>query len=356
MIKNSKSIFYSLLAVIILILFVMCLIMYMVDPLNYYRYNEANFLENQYAMAGTAKNYPHTTEFIGSSVFENFDMERYEAANPGKKGLKITIGSMNFNEKLIVLSAERAIEGDGIYYIDMHSYFDDDIDMDNLTSVKYPMHLYNKTRADDYKYLLGYESWLRAFPIRLGMSVFEKLGLADFTDRRDINKYNMWHYTAVYDAERTKSLYDSFKLNYDREALRKNAKKNIDAFVEGVLSSTSPDAKITFVYSPYSIIYWLKVNEYDTLESVFMSRKLFAQKCSEYENIRIVDFQTMEEICDLGRYKDPMHYDLDMQNKMLDNLDKDTYLMTKENVTEHNEAIAKLVDEFSKENSDWVKQ
>ncbi len=345
--------FYAVIAIILAILLLMSAFVFIVDPANYYRYNENNIIFTRHSLPGIVNHYPHTTEFIGTSMFKNYDMNLYNKLHPNENAIKVTAGSMSFEECLMILESPRKSNVD-TYVIDMLDFFTHDIDKSNISEDKYQIHLFNDTIADDYKYLLGYETWLSLIPINLGSNLLNKLGKMDLSKKTDLNLAVTYTTNTNTTAEDRKLELKDVERDYDMNYPIEKIKDNINYFVEEVIRLTDDNDKIIFVYPPVSVLYWNALDKQGAVDIILETKNLFVSKCSQYKNIRVMDFQSIDEITDLSKYMDTLHNNMELQNKTLLELDKDNYLLTTENVDSYNAKLKDMLHTYQKENASWL--
>ena len=148
------------LAVTVIAALVMVAVVYVVDPLNYIRWNDGPRFFNSGVsfIPGIVRNYGANTYLIGSSMIQNTDMQYMRDSGVGLPVVKLEKSGMTVNETLMVLRLiqSQVQSPDALINIDFVTFFTDDKigpASDNLKG-----YLYNHSSLDDWKYFFDYKA------------------------------------------------------------------------------------------------------------------------------------------------------------------------------------------------------
>lgn len=333
---------------------------YQIDPFMYYRIsNENKLLNARFVNMGIVKHYDYDTAFIGSSMIQNFDMQFFRD-NSAMKPVKLVVGGMTLNEILMMynLSQEYAHADQYIINVDLNQF--DTSDPLDETTKKFPNYLYNESKIDDIKYLLGYETWVKYIPVNFAINTVKKLGKPlpqKFQNEVKIDKIEDWSLNYSFGKEIVKKNFIEKKFlvsELNKNGMYQRMKNNIDTYLSKIMVNRKKNQAIIFGFPPYSALYWHKNIQYETFEPLMDVKEYFILQALKYENVRIVDLQSIEEISDLDFYKDTTHFNLDIQEKYAQALISDDYDIDASDILDKRLQLSSLVNQFSNENSDWL--
>lgn len=330
-------------------------IVYVYDPFCYYRIPENRFIVNNYRFlnAGIAKNADYDTVIIGSSMTQNFNMNSFREKlnlNP----VKLSVGAMSIEGMELTYDLVKAVDrADNIFVcIDVPSL---NKEKDNLST--YATYLYNETSFDDFKYLLGYETWTRLLPLNIAFNVLEKSGkkLPIFYGTYNIDNIGEWHSQAVYDKNIIIENYlnnNSGLSKQNTEGVYERMTSNTDKIIDIFCGS---EKNITFFFPPYSALFWYNSTENGLFEDYNKIKDYIVNKVEDMPNVTVYDFQAIPEICDLDNYKDITHYSAQINEYMVDCFANKKYIVTSDTIDKSNDNLKEQVDTFKRNNSKWLK-
>ena len=352
---SSKKWIISFLSLSITVMIILMSIVYVYDPFCYYRIPENRFIVNNYRFlnAGIAKNADYDTVIIGSSMTQNFNMNSFREKlnlNP----VKLSVGAMSIEGMELTYNLVDSVgKADNVFLC---------IDAPPLNKAEddlstYATYLYNETELDDFKYLLGYETWMRLLPLNVGFNSLEKAGkkLPSFYGTYNIDNIGEWHSQAVYD----KNIIIENYLNNNSglseqntegvyERMTSNADRIIDIF-------SNNEKKITFFFPPYSALFWYNSTESGLFEEYNKIKEYIVNKVEDMPNVTVYDFQAIPEICDLDNYKDITHYSAQINEYMVDCFANKKYIVTSDTIGKSIDDLKEQVKTFEANNSEWLK-
>lgn len=352
--KHAKKWLSKLGISVSIILVVMMLFSYIMDPFLHYRIGDNKyFLNSRFVTYGLLKNYDYDTVIIGSSMIQNFNMQSFRDKldyNP----VKATIGGMNVCEiemmnKLVnnTDKAERVIIS-----LDM-TEFNDKVDEN-----RFPSYLYDESKFNDYKYLLGYETWIKYMPRDVAINSLYKMQIdIPFRYVRMANPDYLsdWSLNCSFGSDIVKNQYINgmhLVSNQDNEKMYDNMNARFEKFIVEV--ELDSEKEYIFLFPPYSALYWYYVDKLGYRDDLIEFKKNIVKELDKYDNVRIVDMQDIEDISDLDHYKDITHFDTTVQEKIVDAIKDMNYDVTIINIDDKINKMLELVDEFENKNKEWL--
>ena len=347
----AKKWLLRLLALTLALVMLMCLCAWCIDPYMLYRVRDNQYLLNSRLVTpGLIKNYDYDTVLIGSSMIQNTDMQLFRDTLGGRP-LKITTGAISLTEIQKLTDKIVAVGKAEHFYICLDQYLFAPEKWDDMD--RFPNYLLDDNLWNDYRYLLGYETWMRFIPIDLCLSAAKALGLPlpeKFTRAMSIDGMEDWRDDWTFGEEATLSLYTppAKGTNFDAEAVLARMEKRFDEFLTH-LDFARGD--YTFFFPPYSALYWNYAFGAGNAET-YLEFKAYAEgKLLEQENVRIFDFQNAPFVTNLNNYKDYTHYAPEINDWMLGCFSKNEYLVTEaastENLLEATQAqVAQLLERY----------
>lgn len=320
-------------------------ILWLVDPYEHYRKAGTDYVINdRFCTPGMIAHREYDALLVGSSMCQNFDISDMEQKLGGEI-LKAVKGGMTLNEAdLLCRLAAEAGQAEHIYLsIDLVQFNKAIADEEY-----YPEYLVNDTVLDDYRYLFGYEAWMRYVPLDTALILLEGLGadvpyiLDKETEADNIGRW--MERAAAQDAfvgeEKLIENYLAGKGTVsaqDTEGMYERMAARLDAWL--ATEPFDPDVEYSVFFAPYSVLYWAHAAREGGIEDLLAFREYYFARLSEFDNVRAFDFQAMDETRDLDLYKDLSHYHEDVNALMTRAMAEGTHLATAEAVRENNEKI-----------------
>lgn len=347
--RNKKLILTWLVIVIFSLLFI-GLFNYIVDP--YQQYRKATlypmlFKKNQrYINPGLSKTYDYKSVIIGSSMSENFTINKVEEILSFNKAIKLCISGGTAHEEYRTLNTAFRHQNiqQVLYGLDIYSFMGK---VDRLRHGKIlPSYLYDEYVLNDYKYLLNIDiavnslkalinpyrdknnllynynymwQWQHEFEDAFGKEKVLKKYLASQGSSKKFEK-EMWS-------------VDKLKLSFDKNLLS--------------LINAHPETTFILVYPPYSVLTFHDWHKEGVLELSIKFKRYVFEKIKEFNNVKLYDFQVAEEvIMDLDNYRDYSHYHQKINTWMLEEIKQDNYRVTDENVDNYGVKLLNLAKDY----------
>lgn len=338
---------------LLIIMGLMSLIVYLYDPLLYYRIPEDRLIVNNYRFInpGMTKNADYDTVIIGSSMIQNFDMDQFRE-ELGQNPIKLSVGAMSIEGmKLTYDQVIRENKAKNIYIaIDIHAltYADDDL-------ATYATYLYDENKINDIKYLLGYETWLRLLPLNVGLGALDMFSydIPNTYATHSIDQIGYWADSATFDEDVVKEAYqnNAFTFNLPKNDLEERLIANANRFLE--IFQTFDLEHYTFFFPPYSALYWHMIDEENAMDAFLDTKSYLIEKLGVYDNVELYDFQTIPEITNLNLYKDPTHYHPDLNQLMVTSFFLGDHIILDPNAFSHT-TLRDMISSYQDQNDDWL--
>ena len=308
---------------------------FIVDPFQIYR--QAKFYtfkpqDQRYLNIGLAKNYPYETLLVGSSMVETFTLQDIKHFGNFQHPLKLTFEGGHIEELTSLL--QLAISNNKnlktiIIGVDLFAF-------STPTQPAYiPKYLYNTQLYDDIYYLLNFKVFSKSLhsvtqPYNQqkilqtldGLYSWQPVFQNSFT-LQNVYKSYCFHRSLV--AKENKTYYLQ---NNNRKVLQNNFK----SFLLPILQN-NPNIQFYLFYTPSSILSFKLLHQEEGLMEYLQLKRYIFKQTDQLSNVKIYDFQIADEIThDLSRYKDIGHYNLDTNRWILQQLQQDTYLVTRHNI------------------------
>lgn len=352
------------LAVTVIAALVMVAVVYVVDPLNYIRWNDGPRFFNSGVsfIPGIVRNYGANTYLIGSSMIQNTDMQYMRDSGGGLTVVKLEKSGMTVNETLMVLRViqSQAQSPDALINIDFVTFFTED--KIGPASDNFKGYLYNYSSLDDWKYFFDYDVWYRYLPVTLGMMAIDVVfgRLPEMLDSvTNIDDIGTTHSLATaYGRELMIRNYKagvggtSKYTGYNLEAI----KENIDDFIGFFEDYTSDFSSVTIGIAPYSALWWHVQKEDGTMDTLLEAKAYLEERLLELGNVKIADVQAVsDQIANLEHYKDQTHFDSTLQKVYTDAmLSPEGTITSVDDIAASRQRLEDIVVKFEEENVDWL--
>lgn len=356
---SSKKYIQRFLGLTLVLLTLMGAFMYLIDPWLYYRINPKNnyWLDGAFVSSGLVKNVEYDTAIVGSSYFQNFDMDwfreklEWKPVNLTIPGLDILENEMIINKVLKEDKADRLV-------ICLTDYtFEGTLqDKDRM-----PKYLFDDSKINDLKYLYSYEAWMKFLPLDLATKAIDKVTPAfseKFSSMMDIdelgNKMQNYEYGKNVVIKQYEDVFKGKGRVENVQEAYEVMRENFYSYIENIGIKDNPDKEYIFVLPPYSILYWNIMSEQNKLEYYEKFERLMVDEFSKYPNVKVVDTYSIEGTKNLDFYRDVTHFNTDIQEEVVDYIKNEKYYLTKDNIKDKQENIKNMIKEFQAENSSWL--
>jgi hypothetical protein len=292
---------------------------------------------------GIIKNYEYDMVIIGSSTSQNF---KTSVANElfNAKSIKCAVAGASgkdmqliFNEIIKKRKPKRVIQG-----IDFTSYAGPPDRLRNM----WPGYLYDMNCTNFYKYFFDGYIIKKARKIDWGSLFdgkehkFDHDRFASFakkeppTYNRLVDSFYDINYHAMINDNFNAEAKESFKVNFIEEAKK------------------YPEIEFDLFFPPYSILSWLKNEKtnQENIENYLQFRRFIVRECDMLENVKVFDFQAVEEIThDLNNYYDITHYSQNTNQLLLELISENKNEVDLQQCLANNALLRKQIVKFQKE-------
>lgn len=310
------------------------LLNYIIDPLQFYRrsyyFNNTLYEYQRYQNPGLARTYEYDSVIIGTSMTENF-LPRDTKSILGLETLKLSISAGSAYEQAMMLkTAIRTGKVDTVIWgIDL-SAFRGAPDRKGVREEEFPAYMYDDSGLNDFLYLLNDKTTELSIK-----TLIRFIGSGPANKYIDISRYSFWYPYAVFGEKQMLERGAIFEAQnaglgseYDIDELIQSATHNLILLIEA-----NPGIHFIIFYTPASVMrdqFFIKENIFD-MQLEF--KKFLNNELLSYDNVSMFDFQAAEEIIlDLDRYSDYSHYDLSTMVYMLECINRNRYLVTREDI------------------------
>lgn len=320
---------------------------YIIDPLQHYRkatwYKTCFCEDGRYLNPGLARHFDYDSIIIGTCMTENF-IPSYIHKKLGINAMKLPIQCASGYEENLVM--ETAISTGKvkhvIYGMDFDS-FKGDAKRQSYGAGSMPVHLYDTSYLNDYKYLLNLDTLINQGRHSLAATIFNR------SEKLDID---MAYYWGKYFTFSRKNALRAWK---ERKAMKKSDVEmhrfNVlkEHFDQNIMPHIRDNPQIQFYifYPPYSILAWINTSEDGLLEDALAMNRYVFESTKRFKNVKIFNFQDAGDITlDLENYRDPTHYSPAINELIIDSIAMDAYLMTEENAQGHFDRLREQIREY----------
>jgi len=347
-------------------LVIIAAIAFIIDPFMQYRVSDYKyFLKSRYVNAGIIKNYPYDTVVIGSSMMQNFNMQSFRDKLDCEP-IKVTLGGISMSEILAMIDLINKQNKAGKMYMSTDLYLFNSTGATDRMNI--PYYLLDDCFANDYKYLLGYETWMRFIPVNIAINILILLGFdlpEKFIQSTEIDYLEYWNDDFTFGEEIVINYYLRFRNSAavpdndnddvgdisDMNTMYSRMLLRFDEFLETINS----DKEYVFYFSPYSALFWYQAKR-DGYFDIYQNVKIhMVNVLSEMNNVTVHDFQSMPLINDLSIYKDLRHYNAQVNEYMVDCFANGDYIVNAQTVSAGIDALREIVEQFEQDNSEWLR-
>lgn len=199
-----------------------------------------------------------------------------------------------------------------------------------------PEYLYDENPLNDGKYLLNKDVLMRSGYTMLKKAAGETQPLQDAF---------VWDGNVFFSKTLALAGYERPEITggtVSEEAFLENARINLDV-VAGWMEQ-HPDTEFIFFFSPYSILFWDKMDRQGETEAMLKLLEETTAALLEYENAELQFFMADETIItDLDNYADHIHVAGKVTYRMAEAMPTGSYRMTAENRMEMLDGLRQLV-------------
>ena len=338
----------TLSAIIVALIIIAC-ITAIIDPFCHYHRPFEGILvstEQSYINPGIVKHFEYDSLITGSSMIENFKTSYFKEVL-GINAIKAPYsGGTAKNMNIILRKALRSNPNLKTIFLGLDLPMlkkDPDITINPL-----PDYLYDSNPFNDVQYLLNKDILFKIDTFfKDGYNIVSAVrGGISNSNEFSFDDYSSWHKSFNFSQYATMKPYwgekkpDIPRLQPDEiiKTPHDNLRINILPLIESY-----PNTNFTIFYPPYSILFWY-LNNVDN-EMTILEHSM--ETLLSYDNVQLFYFQNNPDIVtNLYRYKDYSHYNVDINDYMVDCFKNGTHQITKENYKAELEKMRNLAEKF----------
>lgn len=341
--KRLQNFFKFFICFSLIFSIILCVCAYAFDPQNIYRWNDGGmrFYNSRFSAAGSIKNYDYDFIVIGSSMVQNFDAESISKTFDCRP-LKVTLGGMTAGETVFAYNQAQKTGKAKRYLVSLDLHRIAAAESVCEDAGRFPDYMFGGG-ISQFKYLLGFETWFKFIPTDLFLiaaSLMPNVIPSSYTDKikesTDINSMCQWDNTKLPGKEK---LIENFRNNVktfdegDNSVFSANAVKNAENIMTELLKNLDEDEEL-YIYLPaYSVLYWAGKTDEQT-ETLLKMREAVYGASEGHGNVKILDFQGLQEINDLDSYFDESHYGKELCDFIEKNLNSEEYFATEKSIAD----------------------
>ncbi len=321
--SSKKGFLKKLIISTIILAFLVAGTVYIFDPFFHYHKSikplKAVLTQAEYQVIGTLRNFEYDSLIAGSSMAENYNNKWFDETFDCTSIKAVKPGANTSDLVYLLEAAYEEKEIKNIFYT---------LDIAALTTSVHehyvnegmPLYLYNKNPLDDVKYLFNKHVLFEDIPYMIANSFIGDYDEGDSFNWAKYKEFGTLHYTPTEEKQE----------NIAKNVYEYNVDINLTK-LENLIKS-HPETKFIFMVPPYSSLWWYESYMCGNLEQDFYALEEAFGRLLPLENVEIHYFQTMEEIVsDLTLYMDTIHYNEDVNKKLVDLTSANEYKVNFEN-------------------------
>ncbi|MDD2896227.1 MAG: hypothetical protein PHG81_09470 [Aliarcobacter sp.] len=300
-----------------------------IDPFQHYRkatiYTFDYSGNQKYLNPGLAKNYDFNSIIIGTSMTENFTLDKTKFFM--NKPIKLSIAggkAYEFKQILDIAFSNHEIET-VLFGLDIYSFLNAKESYNDI-----PYYLYDNNFFNDYKYLLNLDTLKRSFNVLLS----KKNNINESEDNynhmfewQDNYQKNFNLENVINNWENRETIFKHKKSFWDLKQLENNFDNNLYKIIV-----ENKNKKFIIFFPPYSILTYKDWQEKESLDTILEFKEYMYNKLIFLENVNLYDFQIAKNIThNLGNYKDITHYSQNINFWIIDQIYNGNFLLNSGN-------------------------
>lgn len=317
---NERTYLKALIAFVLAIILIISSFNFIIDPHHFYRtdsFYHPQYSESlaRYQLPGLIKNLDYDTLMVGTSMSRNFSEEYMDdVLNHETFNAALPSGKAREQAMIVDLSLENQNVENIFWELNMYSFEGDPNEVLKQNS-PFPYYFYDENPITDLKYLVSWDTMKRSFET-----------LNEYKDYQELDIYKIYKFGDDVPPLTEESVEEithiktnrGLEYRYTSSAKMASFEKNVLPFVK-----ENPDVEFTFYYVPYPItnhLYFYNLNNKYIDEREQFKLKVFAA-LQKYKNIRVFDFQDEMEITHtIGNYMDSVHYYMETNHDLFDDM------------------------------------
>ncbi len=314
---------------------------YLLDP--YFHYHAPDptgevWMDERYQAAGLLRTQTYDTVLVGTSLAANYQPSWFDQAF-GAQTVQVTLPNGSIGEFTTVLdyalacqAVERVVVGLDANILARDAADDPD---------ELPRYLYNNNPLDDLPYLWNKDVLAK------GVYAYQTKALEELVPLDEAFLWDYWFSKAQAIA--------SYPRPEVRGAIQDEAyyMDNATYHLESVCDwlETYPEVEFHFYLSPYSILFWDKMDREGTLEAMLTMVEYGMDTLVAYPNATVHFFMAdIDTIENLANYTDHIHTSTAVTSAMVRAMAEGTYVVTAENCATMVDGLRQFVVDYEYEN------
>jgi len=341
----SKKWLTIFLGILLMLVFMIGLTAYWIDPFYQFRYENRTYFNNsaKFLGPGLVKNYSYDTLILGSSMTQNFDMEMFRQ-ELGVTPLHIGIGGMGIDELLSYIELSEQTGKCESYYICIDQYM-----LADAIEYRTPEYLFNDDPLALLRYLFCYEAWFRYIPLDIVLSIINQMPInmpPKLLKTMDIDYLGNWENDYVFGEDSVIQNY--LHNNYNVSPVEIDGLyARMTQYTDKIFDSLPGDKdRYNFFFPPYSVLFWYDAQNNGYLEAYLEIKQYFLEK-AHMCGIDVYDFQSAEYVFDLENYRDMTHYRGEINDWMVNCFTRGECLANRESIKQGNAYLITRTEIFA---------
>lgn len=336
------------------------ILLYIYDPLQLYHkpfFRNTTFSSDiRIQAAGVINNYNFDSVILGSSMLENTSAKEASDKLDGQ-WVNLSLSGSHLNERNVIM--KYLFEKKNIYQI---IYSLDVFTLNNSTR--------KHTSSFDFLYKDSLISPLRLY-LNFKNPKFIICALTSSTKERCVGKYSLENMTKWIarkhgpfgfenwdfkkDRKFTESILNTQKFYLQHNIDIKSSQQYINTELLDFIK-THPNTKFHLIIPTYSRILYriltLDRDSYYNKDNILFSKyqailKWLILETSKYPNVKIYGFDNLEYADNMDNYKDPAHYNIDMNSMQLDAIKNNTHILTPQNMDNYFKTMEEKIRNYN---------
>lgn len=334
--QSGRRIFFRRLFVTLFLLLFFCgLLVYLIDP--FFHYHKPWFHlkevlnEKEYQCPGSLAHFDYDAVLAGSSVVENNDNSWFNQDFHCTiiKAVRSYGATADLCDLLDRAFRHRKVK-QVFYNLDPSALHAEPVL--TFASSGAPMYLYDDNPFNDVQYLWNKDVILKRIPYMIANSYLvpydENLSYNWMEGKTFGQAAVLSRYYRIPDAE-VKFSTDKKLVQKPENCYQDELRGNI-ALLEQELSA-HPDTEFRIFIPPYSMLWWDNMNRSGELDSTFYEEREAVHALLSHPNVRLYLLQNIPEIItNLDYYMDTIHFSMEINHRIEQELLSDRYLVKKE--------------------------
>jgi hypothetical protein len=293
----------------------------------------------RYFVAGLARTSDYELALAGTSFLQNISNSAVERLC-GMRAVNLCMAGASIHEEASAIRL--ALEHKGtrmvIATLDYNSMSGGSLGKVVGSDYAFPEYLYDNSPFARLSYLLSWDSVTAARHALWGAATPEENENTDWP----------WKFppTMKFAAASAVRGIDPASINASFHMINLKAADMEQAFAVNIfpLLEKHPDARVRFVFVPYSILAWHDFAQRGQMETYFAFRKWLVAQQQRFGNFDVVDFQGRADIVtDLSHYADIYHFSEPIVEEVVGGACAGAQMMNAKNVDAHADDLRKLV-------------